>query len=131
MAYTLANAVKGTFPDFEIDYTKVLISQGALAPASASSAVAEDRKIKLSWDDNSGFGNAKATDQTLVVAVNPSRDGDTISLIDGAKRADQTQILDIPTNWVGTQVQVYLGFVSEDGKEVANSTHFSNVFINV
>jgi hypothetical protein len=39
MSYTIANAVTGIYPDYDIDPSKVLVSRGALAPA-AGTAVA-------------------------------------------------------------------------------------------
>jgi len=128
MAYTLANAVTGTFPDFKIDYTKVLISQGSLPSVTGTSATSTGRKINLAWDDNSGVGTAKATDKTLVVIVNPTK-GETISLAEGTSRSDAGQSIDVPNDWVGNKVEVYLGFAAESGKEVSNSLHFSQITI--
>ena len=128
MAHTLANAVTGTFPDFKIDYTKVLLSQGSLPSVTGTSATSTNKKINLSWDDNSGQGTAKATDKTLVAIVNPTK-GETISLAEGTSRADGEQSIEVPSDWVGNKVEVYLGFASESGKEVANSVHFSEITV--
>jgi hypothetical protein len=34
-SYTLANAITGTYPDYAIDPSKMLVSRGALTPAAA------------------------------------------------------------------------------------------------
>jgi len=35
----------------------------------------------------------------------------------------------LPYNWSGETVDVYLGFISEDGKEVANSVWLGSVVV--
>ena len=37
----------------------------------------------------------------------------------------------MPYNWSGETVDVYLGFISEDGKEVANSAWLGSVVVSV
>ncbi|MCL2413318.1 MAG: DUF6266 family protein [Bacteroidales bacterium] len=125
-AYTLANAVKGTFPNFEIDYSKVLISCGSLAGATNGTASVANGDLVLSWDNNSGINSAEPTDTTLVAVINTAK-SETIAQTTGVERSKETQTIKIPANWLGDDVEVYLGFVSEDGKEVANSVHIGKV----
>ncbi len=44
-----------------------------------------------------------------------------------AVRSVKTLVADLPIEWVGDTVQVYLAFISEDGKEVANSVHVGSL----
>jgi hypothetical protein len=72
MSYTLANAITGTYPDYAIDPSKVLVSRGGLAPAANASATpAGAGTITFDWEDNSGVGNAKQTDKALLAVINP------------------------------------------------------------
>lgn len=128
-AYTLANAVKGTFPNFEIDCKKVLISCGGLTPAAKGSATSTGGKLVLSWDDNSGINTAQGTDKTLVAVLNLEK-GETITQAKSADRSKKSQTVTLPDSWSGDDVEVYLGFVSEDGKEVANSVHLGEVTVD-
>ena len=63
----------GVFPDFSVDLSKVLVSRGNLTVASGAEALATSGSIGLTWTDNSGSGNALATDKALVVVLNPVR----------------------------------------------------------
>ena len=128
MAYTLANAVIGTFPDFKIDYTKVLISRGGLLPAFNGAVDFSAGKLNLTWDNNSGISTAKATDKALIVVLNSEKD-ETVSLMEGVNRAKGSHAVTVPNGWEFNKVNVYLGFVSDDGKEVANSVHLGEVTI--
>ena len=126
MSYALANAVSGAYPDYEIDPSKVLVSRGALAPASNAAANDIGGSIEFVWDDNSGISSAKQTDKALIVVVNPVK-GEAVTDSAGEERTTGTQTLAIPADWAGDEVQAYLGFVSEDGKEIANSVYLGAI----
>ena len=53
--------------------------------------------------------------------------GETIYDTAGATRATHTQSLTVPNDWEGDKVEVYLGMVSDDGKEVADSIYLGEV----
>ena len=129
-AYTLANAVTGTFPNFQIDYTKLLISCGSLPPAANCKVDEAGSNVSISWENNSGAGTAKATDTALIAVLNPTK-GETIIVTAGEKRSTtggQGTVL-LPVNWSGDRVHSYLGFVSENGKEVANSLYLGETSV--
>ena len=128
MSYTLANAISGDFPDYEIDFASALISRGTLTSAANGLASAANGKISFTWEDNSGVGSAKATDKALIAILNPSK-GEGLSDNAGAARSVGSQSIDIPSDWIGDEVQIYLGFVSADAKEVANSVYLGAVTV--
>ena len=128
MSYTLANAITGDYPDFELNFASALISRGTLTAAANGLAAAADGKVTVSWEDNTGIGTAKATDKALIAVLNPSK-GEGLSDNVGSARSAGSQIIDIPADWMGDEVQVYLGFVSEDAKEVANSVYLGSVTV--
>jgi hypothetical protein len=35
----------------------------------------------------------------------------------------------LPADWVGESVEAYIGFISEDGREVANSVYLGSIAI--
>ncbi len=128
MSYTLANAISGDYPDFELDFAAALISRGTLTPAANGLASAADGKVTVSWEDNAGVGSAKATDKALIALLNPNK-GEGISDNAGAARSVASQSVEVPSDWIGDEVQVYLGFVSDDAKEVANSVYLGAVTV--
>ena len=126
-AYTLANAIKGTFPNFQIDYPKVMISRGSLTPIQAPTIAGSSGKITISWNNNSGIGNAKPTDKLLLALVNPTKN-EVVTRFNETERSEGTQPLSVP-HWVGDKIHAYFGFVSDDGKEVSDSFCFPNLLI--
>jgi hypothetical protein len=125
MSYTLSNAITGTYPDYALNYAAALVSRGNLTPAAGATAKAVGGNIELSWDDNSGIADAKQTDKALIVVLNPSK-AQAITDTEGAERFTKGQTVVLPVDWAGDSVEVYLGFVSKDGKEVANSVYLGH-----
>ena len=58
--------------------------------------------------------------------VNPAK-GEAVTITAGEERMTGYQNVAIPADWSGDEVQVYLGFISEDGKEVANSVYLGAI----
>jgi len=128
MSYTIANAITGTYPDYAIDPGKVLISRGGLAPALNAKAIAAGGAITFEWDDNSGSSAAKQTDKALLAVVNPAK-SEAVFNTAGAERTAGTQTVALPADWLGANVEAYMGFISEDGREVANSVYLGSIAV--
>lgn len=122
MSYNVNNAVTGTFPDFAIDYPNVLVSRGSLLGAEDASATAAAGSITFAWTNNSGVNDAKETDMAMPLAFNISK-GQAVFKTNGAERSTETDVLTIPASWTGDDVELYLGFVSNDGLLVASSVY--------
>jgi len=129
MSYTITNAITGTYPALNIDYPKVMLSRGALTTAANAHADFTGGVVDITWDDNATLGSAKPTDKALAIVVNPDN-GEAVYKIAGAKRSSCAEQLNIPMDWIGDEVEVYLGFISEDGKEVLNSVYVGSVTVS-
>lgn len=127
-AYTMANAITGTYPGQTIDPDKVLVSCGNLTPASGVAANLTDGKIQFTWENNSGIGNARQTDKAIVAVINLGK-GEAVTGAEGAERSAETYTIAIPAGWTGDEIDVYLGFISKDGKEASNSTYVGCVTV--
>ena len=126
MSYTFRNAIAGTYPDYYIDYTKLLVAHGSLTGAFSPSVDSPTGKIEVYWDDNSGMGNAQPTDLAMVVAINPER-GESLYILEGEPRTAGCEEMAISPYWAGENIEVYLTFISEDGKSIADSVHCGTV----
>ena len=68
------------------------------------------------------------TDKAMVVAINPEKE-EAAYITDGAPRSLENEELLVSPFWVGDEVQIYLAFISENGKDVANSTYLGTVTV--
>ena len=129
MSYILNNAVTGSSSaDYSIDLAKVLVSRGNLTGAVNALATSANGVITLNWADNSGSGNATATDKALIVVLNPTR-AESVFDTGGNQRVATTEDITVAADWVGESVEVFLGFITEDGRDVANSSYLGSVVV--
>ncbi|MEQ9287692.1 MAG: DUF6266 family protein [Cyclobacteriaceae bacterium] len=128
MSYNLNNAITGSYPNFTIDYANALVSRGGLVGAANAAVSSSGGLVEFTWDDNTGSGNAQATDKALLVVYNPAKD-ESIYDSAGAVRSATSQNLGMPASYVGDDVEAFIGFLSEDGKEVANSVYIGSVTV--
>jgi len=128
VSYTFANAIAGNYPDYFINPSKVLISCGGLTPAVNAKAVVESGAIHFMWKDNSGVNSAKQNDKALIAIINIAK-GETITDSAGAERMTGTQTVALPDGWIGDAVETYIGFISDDGGEVANSVYLGSITV--
>jgi hypothetical protein len=128
MSYTIDNAITGAYPNYAIDPSRVLISRGSLAPAANASATPASGAVTFDWDDNSGSSTAKQTDKALLAVVNPDK-SEAVFDTTGATRSETTLSVILPTDWMGASVEAYIGFISDDGKEVANSVYLGSIAV--
>lgn len=121
-------AIIGTYPDTAIDYTQVLISQGPLPPAkNPTTAVSADGTILFSWEDNSGNGTAKPNDKVVLVAYFPATKSAFFSIA-AAVRKDGQAVLPTP-NMQGVAAETWIGFLSDDEKDAANSVCSGKIWL--
>ena len=129
MSYNLNNAITGAYPNFMVDYASALVTRGNLTGAAngaASSPSAGD--VQITWDDNSGSGSAQATDKALIVLLNTTRQ-EAVFTTAGPARSAGTETISVPSEYTGEDVDVFLGFISEDGSKVANSSYLGSVAV--
>lgn len=127
--YNMDNALTGVAPNFAIDYSKVLLSRGRLAPANNLSVVSSTAaELKFTWQANIGTVDASPTDKAVFVVYNELREL-FIQDIGNATRADLTYDLTLPLDFSGETVQVYMAFLKADDKKVSTSQFIAEIIV--
>jgi hypothetical protein len=123
VSHVLKDTITGTSPQFEIDYTKVLVSSGSLEGVAGATATAgAPGRIVFTWEDNTEGGHlAKANDRAILVAHCPSLNRSWY-ITTGAMRSTTTYTMEV-SRFSGEEVHTYIGFISEDGKWVSGSEY--------
>ncbi|WBX70367.1 DUF6266 family protein [Tenacibaculum retecalamus] len=126
MSYVLNNAVGGVAPNFTVDYSNALLSRGSLSTAlNAVVDLTTPGQVSFAWDDNSAEGNANATDKSMVLVYNPSKK-ESMYILDGRVRIVGSEVVNIPATYAGDTVEMFIAFISEDGKQVSNSLYLGS-----
>lgn len=130
ISHIIADAIAGIYPDFEIDYAKVMFSKGNLVGTwNVVSASTQPGAVKLSWTDNTGSGTAKATDQAVILVYNPAKSTFVYNLETGAPRSAASDTLILPAEFSGDAVQVWIAFMTPDRKLFSTSIHAGQIVV--
>ena len=120
--YTVNNVVTGTYPDYEIDYSKFRISTGNLGGACGCLVVYSGDRTKpidFTWI-NELSENTDSSDRVLICVVNATRNEAVVDV--SATRGAGASKVSIPSRWeVGEILHVYIGFSSEKDASVSES----------
>jgi hypothetical protein len=128
-SYNVKNSIVGSYPDLIIDYSMVLLSRGDLPNVRSADATSlSSGQITCKWTDNSGTGLARPDDKAFLAVHCPEINNTWMYAIDQAKRSAGGCIFDV-ARFSGRTVQIYLGFLSSDGKEVSDSLYVGGLQI--
>ncbi len=120
------NAFRSDHSRFRIDCRKLIFSKGNLPLVLRMSVSSpEFGKLIFSWTDNSGIHRALPTDRLFVAIFN--RESKTwIFNADATSRLACHYSMDA-SRYQGKPVQVYVGFISLDGKRISTSLFLGEV----
>ncbi len=110
------NALQGDLQQgFTIDPTKVEISKGGLTPCHtiAAAVAPATQTVTVSWSDNTGVGDAEATDQLCYLLLNLTKET-SIYGTDVATRAEESFSLTYPADWAGDTGYLYVFWNGKD-----------------
>ena len=130
MSYLMKEAIVFNDPNYEWDYTKILISKGDLLGINNGAVTAgTGQNLDFTWTDNSGQGEAAATDQLVVVVYEPTSKA-TVHSLNAGDRSGESATLSLPNFLSGLEVQVWSTFVSTDDKLFATSLYLGAVTVS-
>lgn len=112
MSYNLSNAIKGVFPDLTIDYAKAMISRGNLPGISNLVATSpEPGHLVLQWTSDTMLSGA-LQDDTMMLSVYNEEVNKSLLFSQVARRADGGIQLEMPAEWSGKSVQIFVFLIS-------------------
>lgn len=108
--------VEAVGPDaVDVDYTAFVVAQGGLCPVHFNSPMFDTpNSVMVNFDEmNANACQKTANDKVYVVVY--SHDANLAVVGEGVARTEKSVMVEVPSNWNGTKVQVY-GFVRNDGE---------------
>lgn len=121
----VAQPLTGVYPNLEIDYPKVAVSEGSLMNPFNCQGTADNLNIDLTWADNSGMSNALATDQVNVACLNKTKN--TAMYFPGlAKRSERAAQATCPASWSGDDVEVWAFFARENDTMMSKTIYIGS-----
>ncbi len=109
-SYNYQHGLTGEYPDIAYNYAGLMVSRGKLTAVNeALSEASAVSQVTVTWTDNSGEGNASASDTALLLVFNPEKNR-SVYLMQGAVRSNEGMTLTLPSDFNGEEVHCYLGF---------------------
>jgi hypothetical protein len=127
LSHLLLEAIAGNYPNYYINWSKILISKGYLNHPISSKAIGKQRKIVFSWEMNTSL-NACFYDRSVLMVYCPAA-RQCVYTIYGPTRNTCEATIDA-SDFSGETVHTYLAFISEDGKRLSNSYYTGQIKIS-
>ena len=127
-AQVIADGITGLYPELTIDYPNVLISKGTLTGPWNPVVSSAGGSINVAWQDNTGSGTAKATDKLVMLVYNETQ-SQYVYTMEGGSRSVLADSLEMPADFVGDQVQVWVAFYAADKKTISTSLFAGAVIV--
>src|SRR5690606_27418677 len=103
----------GQYPDFEIDYEKVTLSKGNLAPLVALEFTEESpMNIELSWESITNNFNSFEDDDVVILIYNKTKK--LFSIYEDVQRRDQSFSTAMPNSFEGDELVSWVFLVNRD-----------------
>lgn len=117
----------GSTPEsIELVFSNIQVSQGSIDLPYSPSATADGTEVGLTWSDNTGFGNAEATDVVMCVAYNKDKNVSVFST-NLASRNDRSATFDLPTGWTGDSVGVWMAMFRPSSRMCSASAYLGTL----
>lgn len=118
-----ANVFTGQYPNTVLDNTNVMLSNGNVDLPYSPSVTADGETLAVTWADNSGLGDALASDQVMICAYNKDKE-QAVWNLELADRNERNGQMTLPSAWSGDTVDVYMAMYRERGV-CSNSVHLA------
>jgi hypothetical protein len=119
-------AVTGTSPDYSIDYSKLVLSEGSIYVATTTSAVkTTGTSIKLDWSTTK-MKSALPTDNVSLVFLHDEYQQAILNQ-NCAQRSIGTMTVDLPAEWANGEIHCWIYFSLEDGSRDSASKYIAKV----
>ena len=127
LSHLSKNAITGTAPKLELDYPRILISNGILpgTPEASAKPIA-DAQVQFRWVNIGDKGYSANSDKVLLALYCPALEQSTYNTA-AADRSAGSALLDASA-FSGHSVHSWLGFRSEDGK-LASFSIYTGTFL--
>lgn len=126
VAYQLKNAITGSYPNYEIDYSKLRLAQGPINTEGLSPSVSlQGDTLIFTWTPATNYPSR--TDHVMLLAYAPVLKQAVYNLC-GAKRRAGQEMLALPHGWQQQRIETYIAFRGESNGQYSNSIYLGSIF---
>lgn len=123
----------GEYPDYRIDFSKVVVSKGDLPVPLNASVTLSGNLLTFKWDIEPQTGSTRNEDQVMLLAYLPDTKN-AASIVGGPGRSVGEAVLKIfpqtgdgTANGKDTAVETYIAFISKGREQVSDSVYLRRI----
>ena len=120
VSYNAKNATQGEYPAISINYSKALVSKGLLEPAINPQVSLTGTLLTITWSVTADMDWGIKNDRTMLLVYCPELDK-VVYVLSGARRSSGQDEMELPANYAGKELQVYISFKASNGKSISDS----------
>jgi hypothetical protein len=124
----LNNAITGTYPDYEIDYPHVAFSQGPISGIADIAILPETEMLVMSWSTRVIKANSFMSDEVHFLVYEPES-SDYVIGPPNIVRSAQTAEIEMPSDWAGKTVHVFVYCRTIEKKDVSDSMYAGSAVV--
>lgn len=121
-------AIKGIYPNLEIDYAKVILSMGPIPIPEKASVKFENNNLLFNWDPALDTIGAESRDQVMLLAYFPEK-LKAVFLLSGARRSAASELLKLPSFREKTKIETFMAFTNEDRSSTSDSVYTGQLIL--
>lgn len=126
--HTLRNAITGEFPNFSIDYPKLVLSKGKLdQPWGINMLPLADSSIRINWVITRYPNKQSQNNDSVMVFLYCDQTDQGIEVEHAAKRDDLGVTLKLDAGFAGCYLHVWFFFMSDNEKLASNSVYLGEM----
>ncbi|EDM34477.1 hypothetical protein PBAL39_19340 [Pedobacter sp. BAL39] len=116
------HAIKGEYPNLNIDYSKVLLSRGTVPAPEGVSISKADHGILIKWDE-ARPGQARRLEDSVMVLLHFPETDNSMMTFHAGKRKDGSCFYELPKSYQNRHIEAYVSFRQSDAKAVSDSVY--------
>jgi hypothetical protein len=124
-SHIMLRAIGGEYPHLEVDFSKVLFSEGNIPPNPEAQVRVVENGLEFCWDQELMIRGMSANDQVMMLAYCPEKES-AFYQIAGSRRDTGKDFLEVAAYNQPVTLEVYLCFVAANRKSISNSVYIGH-----
>ncbi|ALL05294.1 hypothetical protein AQ505_07185 [Pedobacter sp. PACM 27299] len=124
-SYHKKHALKGEYPDLQIDYSKVMPSQGNMPETKGLKIIKVENGLEISWNTQQEEELASNDSFMLMICFPETERGRQYLNI--ARRSEGKCFIPLADKELTQQIEPYIFFISADGAMLSDSVYLGNL----
>ncbi|MBB5441210.1 hypothetical protein HDC92_004917 [Pedobacter sp. AK017] len=125
VSYNKLHAVTGAYPNATMVYEKVLVTEGKIGKAMHPIAELTAEGLSFSWVCPPDLDWSRPNDQVILLAYFPRLEKAEYLLYGPSRLSAEAQLM-LPPDLLNAHMEVYISFIAQDRKQIANSTYLGS-----